>query len=123
MKNLILLFLFIGTTILSQAQTKECCDPCPPECCMTVCDTEAGVSKASKQSALTMATHKMSIQVLCTSVPETSCGSTKVREYSEATNKESSILEPLPQTMAMVQGLSVRSVSSQTPIHLYKGEQ
>lgn len=119
MKNLILLFLFIGIPILSQAQTKECCDPCPPECCITACDTDA---RANMQSTNSIETSKMSIQVLCASVPEASCSSTKVRAYTEANDNASSILEPLPQTMAMVEDLPVRSVSSQIPIHLYKGE-
>ena len=124
MKNLILLFLFIGTTILSQAQTQDCCDPCPSECCLAVCDTEASASKAGKQSARTMAARKTSIKVLCTSVQEASCGSTKVKAYAETTDNENSTIEPLPLTMAMVEGLSViRSVTSQTPTPLYKGEQ
>lgn len=126
MKNLILLFFLIGTTILLQAQTQDCCDPCPPECCIAVCDTKAktNASEANMQSAKTMAATKMAIQVLCKSVPGASCSNTKVKAYTESTDNQISTVETLPQTIAMVDGPSViRSVSSQIPTPLYKGEQ
>ena len=123
MKNLILLFLIVGTTILSQAQTQVCCDPCPPECCVAVCDANTSALKTSLQQMSIEDDLEVSTRKACQPVSRAACVTSKTQASAEVQVTNTRTIESLPQIVAVVQSRSLSQSLTPQNTALYKGEQ